>query len=46
MTDKAYKKLLITSLVIALLLTIAHAAYAVYAYQNSSIIYFITKEWW
>lgn len=31
---------------ICLLLTIAHFAYAVYAYKHCSIIYFIGKEMW
>lgn len=46
MKDKVYIKILVAIVTICLALTIAHTIYAVYAYQNSSIIYFITKEWW
>ncbi|MBQ7011580.1 MAG: hypothetical protein IJN63_07725 [Clostridia bacterium] len=31
---------------ICLVLTVAHALYAVYAYNHCSIIYFIGKELW
>lgn len=46
MSDKTFIKILIALCVIGLLLTLAHAAYIYFAYQNSSIIYFVSKEIW
>ncbi len=46
MSDKAFTKLLVILLFILSALTIAHAAYALYAYEHSSVIYFISKEIW
>ena len=46
MKEKTFKTVLITVLVLCILLTVAHTAYAIYAYGNSSIIYFISKELW
>ena len=46
MSDKIFIRLLITVLAVCLVLTIAHLAYAVYAYQHCSIICFIGKELW
>jgi len=46
MSDKIFIRLLIAVLVVCLVLTIAHLAYAVYAYQHCSIICFIGKELW
>ena len=37
---------MIVVIALCLLLTVAHVIYAVYAYQHSSIIYFIAKELW
>ena len=31
---------------LGLIITVAHAAYALYAYDNSSIIHFVSKELW
>ena len=31
---------------LGLILTIAHTIYALYAYDNSSIIHFVSKELW
>lgn len=46
MKGKTFRIVLFTVLVFCILLTVAHVAYAVYAYGNSSIIYFISKELW
>ncbi len=46
MSDKIFIRLLITVLAVCLILTIVHLAYAIYAYQHCSIIYFIGKELW
>ena len=46
MEDKTFRTVLLAVLCACLVLTIAHAAYVVYAYQHCSIIYFIGKELW
>ncbi len=46
MKKSTYKKILWIILAVCLALTIAHAIYAICAYQNTSIIHFISKEWW
>ena len=46
MSNKIFIRLLIAVLAVCLVLTIAHLAYAIYAYQHCSIIYFIGKELW
>lgn len=46
MKDKTYLWILAGIVAVCLALTIAHAVYAVYAYQHCSIIYFIAKEMW
>lgn len=46
MNDKLFSRLLIAVLAVCLVLTVAHVIYAICAYQNSSIIYFISQEWW
>ncbi len=46
MTDKTFYGILIAVTIVCALLTIAHLAYAIYAYQHCSIIYFIAKELW
>lgn len=46
MNDKTFKWLLTAVILLGLLLTLAHLAYAIYAYQHCSIIYFIGKELW
>ncbi|SCW26727.1 hypothetical protein SAMN02910456_00136 [Ruminococcaceae bacterium YRB3002] len=46
MSDKAFIISTIIVLAICLLLTLAHLAYIGYAYQNSSIIYFVSQEIW
>ena len=46
MKDRIFSILLSWVIGICLALTIAHFAYAVYAYKHCSIIYFIGKELW
>lgn len=46
MSDKIFLRLLIAVLAVCLVLTITHLAYAIYAYQHCSIIFFIGKELW
>lgn len=46
MKPKTFVILLIVAVVVCLLLTAAHLAYAVWAFPRSSIIEFIAKELW
>lgn len=46
MKERTFRILLWSVLAICLALTAAHLAYAIYAYQHCSIIYFIAKELW
>lgn len=46
MKSKAFYRVLIILLVVCVVFTAIHIAYAVYAYQYSSIIQFIAKELW
>lgn len=46
MTERVFSKILIITVVICILLTAVHVIYDVYAYQHSSIIYFVAKELW
>jgi hypothetical protein len=46
MKRKTYLILLYCTLGICVALTLAHLIYDIYAYQHSSIIYFISKELW
>ncbi len=46
MKTKTFYIILAVVLAICVLLTVAHLAYAVYAYNHCSIIYFIPKELW
>lgn len=46
MSDKTFMRILIAVLAVGVLLTGLHMAYVVHAYRNSSIIYFISQEWW
>ena len=46
MNDHLFYKLLIGLVCLCALLTIAHLAWVVYAYQHSSIITFIAGELW
>jgi len=46
MEERKFKKLLLSIVIIGLVLTAAHAIYAICAYDNSSIIRFISRELW
>ena len=46
MKTNTFLKVLLVVIGICLLLTAAHAVYAVWAYQRSSIIQFIARELW
>lgn len=46
MKDRVFSYVLFSVLGVCLALTIAHFIYAIYAYDNCSIIYFIGKELW
>ena len=46
MKDTTFNILLLAVLAICIILTLAHLAYAVYAYQHCSIIEFIARELW
>ena len=46
MSDRLFIKLLAVTLIVCVTLTLLHLAYAIYAYQHCSIIYFIGKELW
>lgn len=46
MSEKTFTRVLIAVIAVCLMLTIAHFAYTVYAYQHCSIIEFIARELW
>lgn len=46
MSDKTFIKTLIITLAVCIGLTAAHLIYIMHAYENSSIIYFISQEMW
>ena len=46
MKEKTFYRLLWAVLIVCLVVTAAHFAYDVYAYDHCSIIYFIAKEVW
>lgn len=46
MKDRTFAIVLIALAAVCVALTIAHLAYAIYAYQHCSIIYFIGEELW
>ena len=46
MSNKTFKRILITECIIGIAITAAHAIYIYYAYQHSSIIQFIARELW
>lgn len=46
MKDKTFIKALVITLAVCIVLTLAHIGYIMYAYKNSSIIYFISQEIW
>lgn len=46
MKDRTFSIILYSLLGLCVLLTLAHFAYAIYAYQHCSIIEFIARELW
>lgn len=46
MKERTFFVVVLTVVGICLALTVAHFAYAIYAYQHCSIIEFIAKELW
>ena len=46
MKQRTFLTVLCVVTALCLLLTLAHLAYAIYAYRHCSIIYFIGKELW
>ncbi len=46
MSDKAFIKIILCIVVAGVIITALHAYYIYYAYEHSSIIYFISKELW
>lgn len=46
MKERTFFVVVLTVIGICLALTVAHFAYAIYAYQHCSIIEFIAKELW
>lgn len=46
MSDRTFIRLLVVIAVTGVLVTLAHAVYICFAYQNSSIIQFIARELW
>ena len=46
MKDKTFKRLFYILIAAGLILTVAHTVYALCAYDNSSIIHFVSKELW
>ncbi len=46
MKERTYMRVLLGVIAVCLVLTVAHMAYAIYAYQHCSIIEFIAKELW
>lgn len=46
MNEKLFKRLFIAMIAICSVATVAHLLYAIFAYQNASIIAFIAGELW
>ena len=46
MSDKVFIRILVSIVAAGVIVTALHAAYIYYAYEHSSIIYFISKELW
>lgn len=46
MSNKKFYILFAIVIGVGILATIGHAIYIRYAYENSSIIQFIAREWW
>ena len=46
MSRKVFVRVILAVVIVCAVLTVAHAIYVMYAYEHSSIIYFISKEIW
>ena len=46
MKERTFLMILFLVIGVCLMVTIAHFAYTIYAYEHCSIIYFIGKELW
>ncbi len=46
MKERTFRIVLLSVLGVCVVLTAAHLAYAIYAYEHCSVIYFIAKEMW
>ncbi len=46
MKDSVFLTVFLCAVILCLVLTAAHFAYTVYAYEHCSIIYFIGEELW
>ena len=46
MKPSLFQKILLGVVCIGLLITVIHLAYDMYAYQHSSILYFLAQELW
>ncbi|MBR6563465.1 MAG: hypothetical protein IKK70_05990 [Clostridia bacterium] len=46
MKSKTFYRILFAIVTIGVLLTISHTVYAIIAYDNTSIIHFVSREWW
>ena len=46
MGDRKFIRLMIIVVLLGMMATIAHCVFIYFAYQNSSIIQFIAREWW
>lgn len=46
MKERTFTRIMIAVILACVLFTLAHFAYAIYAYKHCSIIYFIAKELW
>ena len=46
MKERTFYTILLVLIGVCLALSVAHLIYIIYAYQHSSIIYFVGKELW
>lgn len=46
MKNKLFYIVLLSLLAVCVAITVAHVIYLFTVYPNSSIIYYISKEWW
>ena len=47
MSENKYLKIMLSIVILGILFTLIHLGYIIYAYPNSSIIRFVSRElWW